>query len=212
MAFYRNLGSGGRGLKRKWSAVEEKMRSSAENVERADAAQPVRTENAHRYLVMLVMVLSVALAGLGACSPADSTAVPETAVTAEIDQFLDDYIGAWNAYDADALRPLLTDGFMWYWTKVDQKHGISTGLSHSRDVALTLSYIEEIGPLSKLHLEWVGEPIMTGDGPWVVSRAWRVTAENYDHQETQGISIYTIVDEDGTLKLAREIEVGFDVK
>jgi hypothetical protein len=58
----------------------------------------------------------------------------------------------------------------------------------------------------------MGEPIVTGNGPWLVSRAWHYTSANYEHPEEQGISTYTIVDEDGTLKLARAIEVGFDVQ
>jgi hypothetical protein len=191
---------------------EEKMRWHTEKPERADTAQPVRTKSGYRCLVVLIMVLVLTVTALGACSPNDGTAVPETAVTAEIDQLLDDYLGAWNAYDAVSLRPLLTDGFMWYWTNLDPKHGVSTGAPHSKDLAETLSYVEGSAPLSKAQFEWVGEPIMTGDGPWLVSRAWRYTSENYDHPEAHGITTYTFVDEDGTLKMARAIEVGFDVE
>lgn len=188
------------------------MTSIPEKPERVDTAQPVHTKSGHRYLVVLIMVLVLALTTLEACSPNDSTAVPETAVTAEIDQLLDDYLAAWNTYDADALRALLTDGFMWYFTNLDPKHGVSTGVSGSKDLAETLSYVEGSAQFNKVQFEWVGEPIMTGVGPWLVSRAWHYTSENYEHLEAHGISTYTIVDEDGMPKLARAIEVGFDVE
>ncbi|MGD2148465.1 MAG: hypothetical protein PVH41_17355 [Anaerolineae bacterium] len=180
--------------------------------ERVDTARLMRTRSGHYCRVVLVMVLTLTLTALEACGPKASTAVPETAVTAEIDQLLDDYIAAWNAYDADALRPLLADGFMWYMTNSDPKQGVSTGASGTKDLAETLSYCEGSALLNRIQYEWVGEPITTGDGPWLASRSWHYTSENYEYPEARGISTYTVVDEDGTLKLARAIEVGFDVE
>jgi hypothetical protein len=210
------------------------MKSITEKPERVDTPQLVRTRSGHRTLVVLVMVLVLAMTSLGACSSNESTAVPdtavpetavpetaipetatpETAVTAEIDQLLEDYFAAWNAYDADAMQALLTDGFVWYSTNPDPKFGVSAqpGAAGGWDLARTLSYVEGSAQLNKQHLEWVGEAIMTGDGPWLVSRAIHYTGSNYQTQEIKGISTYTIVDEDGTLKLARAIEVGFKVK
>jgi uncharacterized protein (DUF2267 family) len=133
----------------------------------------------------------------------------ETAVTAELDQLLDDYFAAWNAYDADAVRALLTDGFMWYETNMDPKHGVATGVS-SADLAKTLLWVESTYQFNKIQRERLGEPIMTGDGPWLVAQAWRITAENYAYPEIEGITTLTIVDEDGTPKVARVIEVGFE--
>jgi hypothetical protein len=203
------------------------MTSIAERPERVDVAQPARTRSWLRSLTVPVVVFAVALTALGACSPADSTAIPdtvipetaipetaapETAVTAEIDRLLGDYEAAWNTYDVDALRPMFTDGFMSYETNPDAKHGISTGASHSQDLADTLSRIEGGWQLGKGQVQRLGEPIMTGDGPWVVSQAWRVTIESYDLPVTECITTYTIVDEDGTLKIARAIAVCFEVE
>ena len=188
------------------------MRSHAEKRERVDTTRPVRTESGQRYLVVLVVVLVAALTALGACGPADSTTSPETAVTAEIDQLLGDYEAAWNTYDVDALRPMFTDGFMSYDTNPDAKHGISTGASESHDLAYTLFRFEGGLQISKTQVQRLGEPIMTGDGPWVVSQAWRQTQETYTYPVTECISTYTIVDEDGTLKIARVIAVCFEVE
>jgi hypothetical protein len=193
------------------------MTSIAEKPGRVDVAQPARTRSWLRSLTMPVVVFAVALTALGACSPADSTAVPdtvipETAVTAEIDQLLGDYEAAWNTYDVDALRPMLTDGFMVYETNPDAKHGISTGASESQDLADTLIRLEGGWQLGKGQIQRLGEPIMTGDGPWVVSQAWRLTMESYDLPVTECITTYTIVDEDGTLKIARAIAVCFEVE
>ena len=108
------------------------------------------------------------------------------------------------------MRPLLTDGFVWYVTNPDPHHGVSSGVSGTKDLAETLSYCDGSAPLEALHLEWLGEPVVTGDGPWLVSRAKHYTSQDYEHPEILGISTFTVVNEDGTLKLAREIEVGFD--
>ena len=188
------------------------MTSQKDKPDRVYTAQPVRTKSGHRFLVMLVIVLGTALATLGACSPSDSAPASEPAVTAEIDQLLDDYEAAWNTYDVDALRPMLTDGFMSYDTNPDAKYGISTGASESRDLAYTLFRFEGGLQLSKTQVQRLGEPIMTGDGPWVVSQAWRQTQESYKYPVTECISTYTMVDEDGTLKIGRCIAVCFEVE
>ena len=174
----------------------------------------------------ILLLEAIAMVSLGACSSNDNTEVPdttvpetavpetapETATTPEIDQLLDDYRAAWNAYDADAMRPLLTEDFHWYFTNPDPRFGVSTGWYGTPDLDRTLTYVGGSAALNKIHFEWVGEPIMTGDGPWLVSWAWHGTSANYEHPEQVGISTYTIVDEDGTLKIARAIEVPFDTK
>jgi hypothetical protein len=125
---------------------------------------------------------------------------------------MDDYVAAWNAYDGDALRPLLTEGFMWYETDADPKHSVSTAPSLTSDVAEGILYVAGSAQFNKAQFEWAGEPIMTGDGPWLVSRAWRYTRESFYEPEIEGISTYTIVDQDGTLKIARAVAVCFAVE
>lgn len=66
--------------RRQWSIVEEIVSSNAENPESVDTAPPVCTKTEHRFLVIVVMVLVMALTTLGACSPADSTPYPEHAL------------------------------------------------------------------------------------------------------------------------------------
>ena len=54
--------------------------------------------------------------------------------------------------------------------------------------------------------EIVGEPVVTGNGPWTVRHRelWQQRGESQD-----GIATYTVVDVDGTLKIARHSWAGF---
>lgn len=40
---------------------------------------------------------------------APTSSVPETAITAELDQLLDDYFAAFNDYDVDAIQAVISD-------------------------------------------------------------------------------------------------------
>jgi hypothetical protein len=188
---------------------EERVRFRIEGSKGVDRKQPVRTRNRHRSLSVLVIVVTAAVLGLGACSTQETTTAPETAVSAEIEQLLDDYYAAFNAYDVQAVRALVTDGFMLYETgNRDPENGVSTGINLAFGLDRVLDYVAGSYQFNECQWERLGEPFMAGDGPWLVSQAYRYTAKDYEHPEAVGIAIYTIVDEEGTLKVARDISVG----
>ncbi len=54
----------------------------------------------------------------------------------------------------------------------------------------------------------IREPSMTGDGPWFVSVVEHFTAPDYGPGGADGVSTFTIVDDDGILKVARHTYVG----
>jgi hypothetical protein len=152
-----------------------------------------------RFLTITVAIMAVVLIGLGAWVVYDQTTVPETTVTEEIQIVIDDYLATWNSYDGEAFLELVT---------IDYALDMTGG-----SVSITQQAEETYELVNSLQArEWnetvIGEPIMTGDGPWFVSLVEHFTAPGYGPQGADGVSTFTIVDEDGTLKVARHTYVG----
>ncbi|MEE9512713.1 MAG: hypothetical protein V3V46_01440 [Anaerolineales bacterium] len=159
------------------------------------------------------VVVLLLLASLGACVSSDSTKTSETAGSVEIDQLFDDYIAAFNDYDVDAFQALITDGYMSYATAWDPQSAVSTPLDRLRNLNGVLEMVELYYPSNEVQWERLGDPIMTGDGPWLVSQVIRRMSNEPQYPNgIEGISILTIVDEAGTLKVARYVFVAFEVK
>ena len=159
------------------------------------------------------VVVLLLLASLGACVSSDSTKASETAVSVEIDQIFDDYIAALNDYDVDAFRAMITDGYMSYGTAWDPHFTVSTPVDRYRNLKGMLEEVELNYPSFEVQWERLGDPIMTGDGPWLVSQVIRRMSNQTQYPNgIEGISTLTIVDEAGTLKVARNVFVAFEVK
>jgi hypothetical protein len=159
------------------------------------------------------VVVLLLLASLGACVSSDSTKASETAVSDEIDQIFDDYIAAFNDYDVDAVRAMSTDRYMSYWTAWDPHLTVSTPADRLRNLKGVLEEVELYYPPIEVQWERLGDPIMTGDGPWLVSQVIRRMSNEPQYPNgIEGISTLTIVDEAGTLKVARNVFVAFEVK
>ncbi|MBL7201754.1 MAG: nuclear transport factor 2 family protein [Anaerolineae bacterium] len=150
----------------------------------------------------------------GGPTGAPATSVPETAVTAEIGQLLNDYFAAFNDYDVDAVRTAITDGYVLYeggsW---DSDRAVSTPVSQAYGAAHVFAFVKGYNRENKVQFERLGEPIMSGDGPWLVAQVIHMTSTDPTYPNgVDGISTLTVVDEGGTLKVARDIFVGFEVK
>ena len=179
------------------SSFTEQRESTAEPAhDRTTASRPhERRDPGHRVLVGLVLVLAAALVGLGAWTIVDRAATADTAVTDEIQQLLDDYHTAWNTWDGDAYRALMTE---------DGVHVIPGRTMSAAQQATVVEGLERVG----WHVEAIGEPIMTGDGPWYVAQAHLLTADTDPEEGRQGLSTLTIVDDGGTLRISRHVYTG----
>lgn len=161
----------------------------------------------NRFLTVTVIVLAVALVAVGIWVVYDQTAGVEGAVTPEIEQLLGDYETAFNNYDPDAWRALVTDDFL-----VEDRAHFQPGdeLFYVRGESSTVD--EAAGSLGAsfrlydVQMEFVGEPMMAYDGPWYVAQLENATDKDNQYS---GMSVYVIVDEDGTLKVADKIWAGF---
>ena len=74
--------------------------------------------------------------------------------------------------------------------------------------------IEEQFPGREYQVERLGEPIMSGDGPWLVSQVLRSTTNDMPQFPGGFVAnaTFTVIDEDGVFKVARNVKVGFSVR
>jgi len=148
-----------------------------------------------RLLTILVVLLAAAVVAVGAWAILAGHGNSDTAVTAEIEELLDDYYTAWNDWDGDAYLTLVTENAV---------HETSLGTSTAQSQA---SFIDGFGAYD-WHVERIGEAIMHGDGPWYVAQANLLTANTYPEDGHEGMTVLTIVDDEGTLKVARHVYLG----
>ena len=119
----------------------------------------------------------------------------------EIEDLIEVYLESWETKDEPALRAAVTDDFVIneyiYRAENGERFEFITDDSDGL-VSEGFGY------------DWqnqiVGESVVTGDGPWIVRHReqWQQLAERQD-----GIATYTVVDDDGTLKIARHSWAGF---
>jgi len=161
---------------------------------------------------------------LAACGPTDvpptsapaqplPTPVPETAIPAEIERLVEDYCAVFNTYDADAFEALIAEGYTAYRTEFDSQHAVSSGIAETSPAEWVIASLKSYYANLEYHVERRGQPIISGEGPWLVSQ---VIFERFNDPRypngVEGISTLTIVHEDSTLKVARDIYVAFEVK
>lgn len=169
------------------------MTGVLEAPEESLAAELDKTQRRVHILSAIVAVLAIALVGLGVWVVYEATTGPETAVNAEIQQLLDDYAAAWNNYDGDGFLAVVGDDYVMRtgrygdWTADQQVVPVGDSITHG------------------WHSEVIGEAIMTGEGPWYVSHVQYLTTTDslLPPEGVYGVSTFKIVDEDGTLKIAR---------
>ena len=189
------------------------MRALTKKPRRFVIPHPSRVKIRNRTLAILVVFFAAVLISLGGCAISDTTTNRETAVTAEIDQIFDDYITAFNNYDLEAVGAVLADGYMLYETSWHQTSSVSTPFTREYDRAEVLTAVELWYPAEETQWERLGEAIMTGDDPWLVSQVIHATSNNPLYPNgIEGVSFLTIIDENGTLKVARDVFVAFEVE
>ncbi len=167
--------------------------------QRVDDPSLDRARSRIRFLTITVVVLAIALIGLGAWLVSERATSSETAVTEEIQSVVDDYLAAWNTYDGDTFLELVTSDYA-----LDMTSGPVSMILEAKEAS------ELINGLAVR--DWqetsIGQPSMTGEGPWFVSVVEHFTAPDYGPEGADGVSTFTIVDEGGTLKVARHTYVG----
>lgn len=148
----------------------------------------------NRNLGVTVVILGILVLALGAWIAYDYSQESVVAASSEMTQLLDDYTAAWNDYDGAAFLALTTEGY---------RFTSAGGMEFFR--ADQATEIESTLPSFAWQVEKLGDPVVTGDGPWYVAVPNETTTNIRD---AQGVSIITVVDIDGTLKVASHRVIG----
>jgi hypothetical protein len=159
-----------------------------------DRGRTGHPDRGNRTLKAIVIALTVALIGLGAWVIIDRSSTSETAVSADVAEVMDDYLDAWNNYDGDAFLEVTTSDF----TFVTEQG--ATG------AAVQANYINQLGNWD-WHATPIGERVMAGDGPWYVSQV-NLVEDTTTAGPVEGISVLTIVDDGGVLRVANHTFFG----
>ena len=158
-----------------------------------DRGRTEHPDKGNRTLTAIVIALTLALVGLGAWVIIDRSSTPDTALSTDVAQVWDDYTDAWSNYDGDAFLELTTDDYTFV-----SEMGTAGPASQA-------AFINGSG-----RYDWrvtrVGEPTMAGDGPWFVSQVNRI--EDNRSGPVEGISVLTIVDDGGVLRVANHTFFG----
>ena len=140
-----------------------------------------------RGLTTAVVFLVAALIGLGIWAIYDYVGERDSAVTGDVQTLLDDYTAAWNDHDGAAFLDLVTSDYTF-----DNGFTVTNAENQSRAIETSTDFV----------VEELGEPIMVGDGPWIVAQANHTT---YGSSDLDGMSLITVVEEGGMLKIASHI-------
>ncbi len=170
------------------------MTSITQRQDRVEAGSSV--EDRRSGLVFAVWVLSILVVGLAAWLIYDQFFGSDTATTSDIEALLDDYTAAWNEYDGTGFLELVTDDYEF------EQAGVS------RSTAANQASMIDAGSGIEWQVERVGESLMQGDGPWYVASANNITTSIAPEDGYRGISIFTIVEQDGELLIRRHVYFG----
>ncbi len=168
------------------------MATTTETRPELDVQSGVEPERG-RLLRPAVVVLGIAVVVLGALALFGNSASQPT-VSAEVEQLLDSYAGAWNDGDREAFRSVVSDD---YFIET-ARYGSYSGPAQAAFLDLVEGW----------HSEPIGEPVMVGDGPWYVSTGSLITADGFPPEGIASISTFKIVDEGGVLKVAAHYPFG----
>lgn len=142
-----------------------------------------------RTQIAILAACALPLAMIG-CSDDDSAnAIPD-----DVQSVVDAYSASWNEYDAEAFNAVVTDDYMFI--------NSVTGADATKEAqAGGMSMLES----TSWNAESLGDGIAAADGPWYVAISNTLTTTN---SNAEGISVLTIVDDGGVLKVSEHIYTG----
>jgi len=156
------------------------------------------------WVVVLVAAIAACI-GVGAgyllfaSTQADETRVGRADVTPEeidrVTTLLDDYLAAWNAYDAEAIRASHSDGFVFKgYTPEGTDRLLDTMIE---DFATTNEQAEHLGD------RLIAKDYLSGGGGYDVAVLTKLTWFDPEEQTDYAVNVLRLVDEDGALKIHR---------
>jgi hypothetical protein len=168
--------------------------------------------------ILLLMVSACAISDADPATEASSTSTNsansnESLASDAMLDVIETYLTSWETKDETALRASVTDDFVLHeyiyragtgrrslFVEDDADGIVEIGFDHDW-------HNEILGDSVVLRAGLVGDSGVSGDGPWIVRHreVWQQASEHQD-----GIATYTLVNEGGTLKIARHSFAGFN--
>jgi len=141
-----------------------------------------------------IAVLAAALA-LPFSAVACSDDEPANAVPDDVWAVVEDYTQAWNDYDGEAFRSVVTEDYHFV------TGGMETGVEAQANLISTALSSQDWAA------ETVGDPIVAGDGPYYVAITNQLTSAS-SPDGVEGMSTVTVVDDNGALKVSEHVYEG----
>jgi hypothetical protein len=160
-----------------------------------------------------IVILAIAMAGLAAWVVHDPAG--ETVLPSEVEEVIDGFVRAVEEGDGVAFRAITTDDFTDIGRSYEQRLGAVAG-----DLVVgewSLSVAEYVAYGSDWEVEQIGQPIVSGDGPWFVAVEENWFECLYEDAATglcgltipyEGTANYMVVEENGTFKIAHHFWSG----
>jgi hypothetical protein len=156
--------------------------------------------------VVIAAVLAVVVIALGAWIIYDRATTPT--VPGNVEALIEDYLTAWENHDEQAIRAVVTNEYVLN----EYLYIAGTDLADPEKVKLSYHVADDIDGVVRVGFtydwqnELVGEPIVSGDGPWLVSYQENWFEGGTSHLD--GMATYVVVDDSGTLKIANHYWTG----
>jgi hypothetical protein len=158
----------------------------------------------NRTLKASVVVLALLALVLAAALVVNATSDDDSAAPTEVTDLLDDFALAYENRDVELFETIVIDDYsfvedFYASTEGSQDFTAAGPLHAALDNVRTSSY----------RVERFGDTIVAGNGPWIaaVGESWIDPFNQYD-----GAGLYTIVEENGTLEIAKYVWAGIKVE
>lgn len=168
------------------------MTSLSEEANHRDSAAPRRPPRTATWIAVVAVAVSVIL---GAWIVYDLTTEPQ--VPSEVGAAIDQWFDAYDNQDAEAILPVVAEDFTLLYN-VYELNVLTGETTLTEVISDDIEGVVAIGFTFEWDNEVAGDPVTTGEGPWIVARP-----ENWfwNNQIYSGIATYVVVEEGGVAKV-----------
>lgn len=160
----------------------------------------------NRGLLVVLVVFSLIVGGAvgwtirGTTDPATNSGESEA-----VGDLVDTFFSAFNEYDSDGMDALLADDYVFQEVVLDPL--IPVPLEGVDTRGEIMGRLDALYPGKGVQKEPIGEPTITGEGPWVVAQQTLFTSDS-DFTDVEGVTTLVIVEDGDQLKVRMERLVG----
>lgn len=165
------------------------------------AEEMKRVEGRNRFLTITTVVLATLVVVLGVLFWNDNRG--GSTLPAEVQHVVDDYIDAIVSQDPDGWGETITDDWFYYRHHFGP-NGFDDVISLEPSASEYAGWIE-FKPPNGFEYEQLGDPLVTGNGPWFITIRQRWTelpAPGWNPKTSHGTTTYVVIEQDEAMKVA----------